>query len=269
MSHFLTALMVPVLTFIAILVSMICRFYALGPPGSLFFIMAAAIGAYSPVDVEHVPLFVGLVSMGALLAYLIAFFYSVYIVRVQPPTPAMPTPPASFDFVIFDSIVIGTMVGISLAIAQLLQLERPYWVPVSCVAVIQGASLRAVWTKQVHRVVGTGIGLLVSWVLLQLPLDKWGVSLLMMALAFLIETFIVRHYGLAAVFITPLTILLAEAARLGQSSPDIMLQARFVDTVLGAAVGLFGGICLHNRRFRETLGAPLRRLLSPGQSDKP
>jgi hypothetical protein len=28
---------------------MICRFYAVPPPGSLFFIMAAAIGAYSPV----------------------------------------------------------------------------------------------------------------------------------------------------------------------------------------------------------------------------
>ena len=32
----------------------------------------------------------------------------------------------------------------------------------------------------------------------------------MIVLAFLIETLVVRHYGLAVVFITPLTIFLAE-----------------------------------------------------------
>ncbi len=260
MSHFLPALLIPLLTFIAILVSMVCRFYVLGPPGSLFFIMAAAIGAYTPIELEQIPLYVGLVTMGGLLAYLIAFFYSVYILRLQAPQPVAPLPPASFGFVIFDSIVIGALVGISLLLAQALQLERPYWVPVSCVAVIQGASLRAVWTKQVHRVVGTGVGLLVSWALLLLPLDKWGVALTMMALAFIIEVLVVRHYGLAAVFITPLTILLAEAAALGHGSPDALLLARFVDTVLGSVVGLAGGVCLHSPRFRDALGRPIRRL---------
>lgn len=59
MSHFFPLLMMPVLIFIAILVTMLCRFYALGPPGSLFFVMAAAIGAYSPLEVLQVPLMVG------------------------------------------------------------------------------------------------------------------------------------------------------------------------------------------------------------------
>ena len=83
MSHFLPALMVPVLVFTAILVTMVCRFYRLGPPGSLFFIMAASIGAFSPGEVLEVPLKVGLLTMGCLLACLIAFFYSVHILRVR------------------------------------------------------------------------------------------------------------------------------------------------------------------------------------------
>ena len=45
------ALMTPVLVFIAVLVTMTCRYYALAPPGSLFFIMAASIGAYTHSDV--------------------------------------------------------------------------------------------------------------------------------------------------------------------------------------------------------------------------
>lgn len=260
MSHFFPVLLVPVLTFIAIVVSMVCRFYALGPPGILFFLMAASIGAYSPVDVMLVPLYVGLLTMGCLQACLIAFFYGIYILRLQAPQPVTPLPPASFDYVVFDSVVIGVFVGISLAVAQGLQLERAYWVPVSCVAVIQGPSLRAVWNKQVHRILGTGVGLILTWGLLALPLDKWTVSLLMIGLSFMIETLVVRHYALAIVFVTPLTIFLAEATRLGQGSPEAMLQARLFDIVLGSVVGLAGGACMHNPRFRDTVGRYLRRL---------
>lgn len=261
MSHFLPLLLVLVLTAIAIVVTMVCRFYGVGPPGSLFFIMAASIGAYSPVEILQVPLHVGLLNLGVLLACMIAFCYSLYILRLQPPQPVPPLSPATFDFVVFDSVVIGLFVGISLALAQALQLQRPYWVPVSCLAVMQGASLRAVWTKQVHRMAGTGIGLGLSWGLLALPLDPWSVSLLMMALTFAIETWVVRHYGLAVIFITPLTLLLAEAAHLGQGAPAALMQARLFDTVLGCVVGLIGGVCLHSPRFRETVGRPIRRLI--------
>jgi uncharacterized membrane protein YccC len=260
-SHFVPVLMVPVIIFIAILVSMVCRFYALGPPNSLFFIMAAAIGAFTPVAVFQVPLMVGLITMGALLACLIAFFYSIYTLRFQPPQPVTPLPTPSFEFVIFDSVVIGVFVGIALVLAQALQLQKSYWVPISCLAVIQGASLRAVWTKQLHRMLGTALGLLVAWGLLLLPLNSWTVALIMMALSFVIEMTVVRHYGFAMVFITPMTILLAEAATRGQAPASPLIQARFVDTVLGCLMGLIGGICLHSPRFREVVGRQMRRLL--------
>lgn len=261
MSHLVPPVMMMVLTFTAILVTMVCRFYRVGPPGSLFFIMAASIGAYSPGDIMEVPLKVGLFAMGCLLASLIAFFYSVYILRRRDPKSAEPLPAPTFDFVVFDSVVIGLCVGISLALAQLMQLERAYWVPVSCLAVMQGMNLRAVWDKQVHRLLGTVIGMLVSWGLLSLPLDKWSISLVMIGLAFVVETAVVRHYGFAAIFITPLTILLAEAATLGHGSATELIQARFFDTLLGCVVGFAGGICLHSPRFRAVVGAQMRRLV--------
>ncbi|AYH43005.1 FUSC family protein [Azoarcus sp. DN11] len=261
MSHLVPPLMMLVLTFTAILVTMVCRFYRVGPPGSLFFIMAASIGAYSPGDVLAVPLKVGLIAMGCLLASLIAFFYSVYILRQRDPKPALPLPPPTFDFVVFDSVVIGLCVGASLALAQLLQLERAYWVPVSCLAVMQGMNLRAVWNKQLHRLLGTAIGMLVSWGLLSLPLGNWSISVVMIALTFVVETAVVRHYGFAAIFITPLTILLAEAATLGHGSATELIQARFLDTLLGCLVGFAGGICLHSPRFRTAVGTQMRRLV--------
>ncbi|MNU03053.1 hypothetical protein D3C72_2469530 [compost metagenome] len=71
----------------------------------------------------------------------------------------------------------------------------------------------------------------------------------------------VRHYGFAVIFITPMTILLAEAATLGQGPVAALIEARFFDTVLGCLVGLAGGVCIHNARFRAVVGRQLRRLV--------
>jgi hypothetical protein len=38
------------------------------------------------------------------------------------------------------------------------------------------------------------------------------------------------------------------------------MQARLVDTVLGAVLGLAGAACLHGPRFRAGVAAGLRRL---------
>lgn len=260
-SHLYPPAMTLALAFTAILVTMVCRYYNMAPPGSFFFIMAAAIGANAPGDLMAVPLKVGLLAMGCLLACLIAFCYSLIVLRRQPSVPIAPRPAPTFDFVIFDAIVIGVFVALSLAIAQLLRLDQAYWVTISCLAVIQGMSLRAVWDKQLQRILGTGAGLLLAWGLLLLPLNAWSIALVMIVLAFLIETLVVRHYALAAIFITPLTILLVEAATLGQMPAATLIAARFWDTVLGCLIGLLGGICLHSPRFRAVLGRQIRRLI--------
>lgn len=267
LGHLLPALLVPLLVLTCLLVTMICRFYALGPPGSIFFVMAAAIAAYAPTAPGDFPRQVGLMALGTLQAVLIAFVYSLYILRRRTPqaAPALPTP--SFDFVVLDAVGIAFFVGLSLVLALLLGLERPYWAPISCLAVIQGQSLRAVWTRQTHRIAGTTVGLLLAAGLLALPLNAWGLACLMTALAFVIELLVVRHYGLAVVFITPMTLLLAEAAQLGSVPMEQLLRARLLDTLLGSLTGLLGGLCLHHAGIRHAVGAYLRRLVPPRLRD--
>jgi uncharacterized membrane protein YccC len=110
-------------------------------------------------------------------------------------------------------------------------------------------------------VLGTAIGLGLAWALLSLPLEKWSVAVTMMVLAFIIEMAVVRHYGFAVIFITPLTILLADAPMLGHAPIGELIEARFIDTCLGSLVGLLGGICLHSPAFRAQAGAVLRRFV--------
>lgn len=250
--HLQPTLLVPVLTLLTIVVTLSCRYFQMGPPANLFFVMAAAIGAYTPVSPDEILWFVALQVMGNLLAILIALLYGLYAVRqnlIKPPERMA----VDFSTTVFDSIVIGLFVGLSLVLAQTLQLERAYWVPVSCLAVIHGASLRAVWTRQAHRIGGTCLGLMLTWGLMRYIPNVWVIPIMMMTLVFLIEFLVVRHYGIAVVFITPLTILLAEASYIGQGASHEILQARLFDTILGSAVGLLGGICLHSKRLREAL----------------
>lgn len=238
LSHLVAPILVPVLIAMAVLVMMCVRLYSVGPPGGLFFIMSTAIGAYTPLTVEQFPTLVGLNALGCLLAGIVAFFYSLYALRLSPPQAPAAKAVAGFDVMVLEPVVIGSFAGIALGIAQLLQMDRPYWVPVSCLAVIQGASLRAVWNKQLQRILGTVFGVGVAWACLVGAPGPWAVAAMVMALSFVVETLVVRHYASAAVFITPLTILLADAATLGHGSPALLIRARLVDTVLGALIGL-------------------------------
>ncbi|MES2415759.1 MAG: FUSC family protein [Pseudomonadota bacterium] len=256
LTQMLPVLAVPMLVVIASLVTMISRVYSLPPPGSFFFVMAAAMGAYTPGAGPALATNVGLLSLGCLGATFIAFVYSLAILRRVAPRPPPVHDKLSFELVVVDSIIIGAFVGIALGVALALQMPRPYWVPVSCLAVLQGNSLRTMWSRQLHRIAGTVVGLGIFWLIALLHPGPWGVALAIALLTFVIESLVVRHYGLAMAFITPLTILLAEAAQPLADAQGIM-SARLHDTLLGCAVGVAGGICLHSSRLRQWLGASL------------
>jgi hypothetical protein len=114
------ALVVPLLVTITLLVTMVCRFFAAPPPGLLFFVMAAAIGAHSPVHGRDALTQVGAVALGTTVAVAIAFLYCLYMLsRHGVPAPNPPSQP-DFNIVVTDSVVMATFVGLSLLAAHAL-----------------------------------------------------------------------------------------------------------------------------------------------------
>lgn len=191
-------------------------------------------------------------ALGTILACLLALFYSLYELCYRDPEPSVELTQESINLLVFDSVIVGASVAASLALAHGLHLEKPYWVPVACLAVIRGNSMRAVWNRQVHRIIGTALGLGLAWAILSLSLNAWLIALLVTGLMFLVEVTVVRQYAVAVMFITPLGILLAEAAISGSTPASALMAARFCDTLLGALAGFFGGMCLHNPRLRPS-----------------
>lgn len=259
-SQMVPAMRVPMIVLVALLVSMGCRYYRIGPPGPLFFTMAAAIGAYAPTAVAEIPHHIGIFALGSLSAVSIAFVYSIHILRRREPLPPEQPPEDILGDVVTTSVILAAFVGLSLAAAEALSFDKPYWVPVSCIAVMQGVNLRTVWNRQVQRIIGTVAGLVIAWFQFSYATSPWHFVLAIFVLTFMVETIIVRNYALATIFITPLAISLAEASITGLNSPTPLIIARLADTVLGAVLGMIGGVFIHNAAFRKILRRNLARL---------
>ncbi len=252
-TQFAPGLTVPLIGCVAAAAFIFCRVQKVIPPGPIFMVMTAAIGAYSPIPADGAVEALGYFVIGCMWACGVALFYSWAASLRRTPLPPPDTMQGPWRPLLLDAALVGFFVSLSLAIATLGGFEKPYWVPVSCLAIIQGVTLRSSWTRHVHRIVGTVLGIGVAWVMLPYMVNPWAVAIAVTALSFLIEAAVVRHYGFAAIFITPLTILLAETSASMAGGHGWLMEARLVDTAIGAAIGLIGAFCLHNERLKAYL----------------
>lgn len=251
-SHVVPGATIPVIACLTAAALLFCKAQAVIPPGPIFMVMTAAIAAFSPApDFAAAVQNLGFFVLGCIWACAVALIYSACILRHHDPVHEFPPTLADLEVALVDAVITGLFVGASLAIATALGLERAYWVPVSCLAVMQGVTLRASWRRNVNRILGTALGVGLTWLLLPFLTNDWILFLAVALLTFLIETAVVRHYAFAAIFITPLTILLAERTGADSVSAALLMQTRLIDTVIGALVGLVGAFCLHNQNTRR------------------
>ena len=165
-----------------------------------------------------------------------------------------------FDVVVVDSLIIGVFVGFALFIGNFLELERSYWVAVSCSVVMQGISLNGIFIKQLQRIVGTLVGIVFAWYLLGINFSTISFMLLMMFLFFMTEFVVTRNYALAMVFITPYTTYLAELASKMSLDVNTIANTRLINIILGSILGLIGGFVMYNKRLRYVFDLSARVL---------
>lgn len=198
----------PVFMLIAFGVVMFGRYYRQPPPAGLFVMMAGALALFIPLPLEKIMSATGLVMLGSGFALIMGLLYSLFLLATRPATP---TPTYSYEpDTISESIIVAGFVSLALLIPLMLDMPNPYWAAVSCFLIIQGIHLRTMWIKQIHLLLGTLVGAaLASW-MLSWGLPIWGIAISILVMMLCIESLVDRHYGLAVVFITPLTIFIAE-----------------------------------------------------------
>jgi hypothetical protein len=232
-----------VLFVVAAVSSVLCLGLGVGPPGALFFVLVAGVSGHvaGPADLGGGGvdgwLVLGALALGLAIAYLVVLAPLV-LPKVRAADATVRDEPLRFDFdeatrIILIRLIVAT--AIAVIVAAPLGIHRSYWVVVAVVAILQnGHRLRLTGLRGVHRVLGTLVGLgLFALISLASPSGVW-LGLLLMALQFVVEMVVIRNYGLALVFITPLALTIA--AQAGTAAVDVIVSERFFDTLLGAAI---------------------------------
>lgn len=233
----------------------ITLYFQTRPPGSFFFIMTTSMSSSVSFDPSTIAEKLGFVVLGTMFACLLALIYSLFSNQSHPSKSkvyviAPVNTKKQLDH-LAESLIVGFFLFLSLLTAHLLRFDNPYWIPISCAAIMQGVSLYHVWQRAFHRITGTFIGLGLCWVIISLDDSPLYYCICIMILQFIIEMLIVRHYALAVVFITCLTILLAEAGNPLIATPNLLIQTRFIDIILGSSIGAIGGWFIHHEQIRQ------------------
>jgi uncharacterized membrane protein YccC len=127
--------------------------------------------------------------------------------------------------------------GVAAILSEVLPLQRSYWL-VLTVGIILKPDYGSVFARAVQRGIGTVVGaVLGAAILAVVPYGPW-LLIPFGVLAALLPYGKARNFGLAAVFLTPLVVLLID---LLDVSGWHLAEARLVDTVLASAIVLVIG----------------------------
>jgi hypothetical protein len=221
--------------------------FGAGPPGGLFFMLVAgaSIRLTAPTDLDGVGLngwlVLGMLCIGAVIAYVV-ILVPLLAPRVRARDKEAGTKIAPLRFqvsgdtrVIIIRLTIACAIGA--AVSAPLGVHRTYWVLLTVIAILQnGRQVRLTALRGVHRVVGTFVGLGLFALILSLDPQGLWLALLLALLQATVELVVIRNYGLALIFITPLALLIAAQGDPGDIGSVVL--TRVIDTLLGAAIAL-------------------------------
>ncbi|WP_245827640.1 FUSC family protein [Paenisporosarcina indica] len=148
--------------------------------------------------------------------------------------------------VFLNTIRYGSVLFVAAIIAQSFDFNRSYWVTLSCAAVLSGATIMGTFHRAIQRSLGTIVGILTATAILYFQPDGYVIVIAIFLLTFLTELAIVLNYGIAALFITPNALLLAESTT---KIHDIsyFASARVFDVLIGCAIGLIGTLVMNRK----------------------
>ncbi len=233
-------LAVPVTASVAALGSLASDAEQWHPPGPLFLVFGLAACASVPSTPADVPIALAVAGASAGFAVLVGNVGAFWRGARDPDAPRTvryrPSYVASARWHVLPSSLGVFFAG---AIATAAGVGHPYWAMVSAVVPLVARDLSHQVVRGLHRVIGTGLGLVLAAALLALDLPALAIVVLVGVLQVLAELLVGRNYALALVAVTPLALLMVHLA--APTPARTLVLDRGVETVIGVAVGLAVG----------------------------
>ena len=144
------------------------------------------------------------------------------------------------SIIFINALRFGVFTTFAAIFAYEFEFNRSFWISLSCVAVMSGATIAATVHRAIQRSLGTIFGILIASIILAFHPTGYLIALLIFLLTFITELFIVKNYGLAALFFTPAALIMAEAGSSEAYSIKFFASARLIDVFIGVIIGLIG-----------------------------
>lgn len=235
-----TVAVIALVTGAAVLLS---RRFSVAPPGALMPVLVCATATQIPLDAAPIATRVGLVALGAAIAWLVVMAGAAFRGAAQGTTGQQAAPPP-WRLILRASARGAFGTGGAALIALALGLPRPDWAAVACAAVLVHDATRTTVRRAGHRAVGTAAGIGVAGLVLAIVPGVFPLVVLVVALQFVVELLVARNYALAVVFITPLALLHGTLATGELDGPVAdLLAGRLVETVIGCALAVAAQAC--------------------------
>lgn len=165
------------------------------------------------------------------------------------------------SLVFITALRFGVITTIAALVAHSFDFTRSYWIPLSCVAIMSGATMVATFHRALQRSIGTLIGIIIASSILYFKPSGYPIAFFILFFTAVTELCIVKNYGLAVIFITPNALLLAETITGGEFAFFHFSTARIIDVVIGSAIGLLGVIIMGKRTASSRIPRILMRTL--------
>ena len=221
--------------------SLIVARWRLRPAGSLFHIFAFAAIASIP---HQPPLWQGMLVSVLTVAFSLLVGLSSRVVPSRRQSWLRPPPvrltagerrAARLEAVGY--LVAAGLAGTLATLAgERLGFGHNYWAMVAAVVPLVGHTTRHRISRGVQRIIGTALGLVLLAAILLLEPAPWLTVLVIAACQFGAEMFIARQYVLAQIFVTPLALI--STLLVAPVPAGTLLRDRFLETLIGAAVGI-------------------------------
>jgi hypothetical protein len=217
------------------------------PPGPMFPLFAVATCAAIPGTPTLVLSAVGVAAGTAAVAVVLGVAEVGAARRLDRPTDpsAAPRPMPSARRQRIHLVRCGVVVLVAGTVATTSGVGHPYWAMVAAVTPLTVFTLRGQVARGIQRAAGTAVGLVLAAGLLMLSMPSWLIIVTLALLQSIVELLVVRHYGVALIFITVLALLSVQLAS-PQPVPELIWD-RFVETLIGVGVGVVAAILTRNR----------------------
>lgn len=256
--------MIPItISLISLLSFILFRIINAPKPGAFFIIMVSSMATGTSLNFEGILRSTVYIAFGVVAAVFIATFVGILHRKIIEDTENyIPIPfKEKFDYalkhdstVLLSSIHHAGIIFFATYIGMSLGLGNPYWVTISCAAVLQGRELIVIFHRNIQRIFGGMIGLMLGIFLFSLNLNVLSTIIIITILNIFVEYCMVRNYGLANFFTNPLSLLLASLS--SGAFVNELVSYRLAGLVLGSITAFIGAaiIALAIKIYKRTLG---------------